>query len=249
MYLVIDNRERDLISSLESLNIDFDVKNLDLGDICFYEDENYENLYLLIERKTISDLVASIKDGRYREQKTRMKGSGIKMDRIIYLIDGVIKDKDNEKIIYGSMINMQLRDNIKIYKSLNINETTNYIIRIFEKIKTDDVKEYFLYYDDTKNKEISNVEYVQSLKKKKKENMTSENWFIYSLSQMPRITENLGDIIYKKYNSISNLVNAYEELDNEIEREKLLENIKVSENKKLGKVLSKRIYDYIYGKL
>jgi len=45
-----------------------EVKNLDIGDIIIYNG-SYK---LIIERKTINDLVSSIKDGRYREQKMRL---------------------------------------------------------------------------------------------------------------------------------------------------------------------------------
>ena len=45
-------------------------KNLDLGDIII----EYNDIPLIIiERKTIPDLLASIKDGRYKEQKKRIR--------------------------------------------------------------------------------------------------------------------------------------------------------------------------------
>ena len=69
MNLIIDNRENDLIQLIEKLDINFEKKNLILGDISFNKDENE---LLIIERKTISDLVCSIKDGRHKEQKLRL---------------------------------------------------------------------------------------------------------------------------------------------------------------------------------
>ena len=42
----------------------------------------------IIERKLVSDLLSSITDGRYEEQKTRLKLSG--MQRVIYLIEGTV---------------------------------------------------------------------------------------------------------------------------------------------------------------
>ena len=67
-FIEIDYRELKLKKEFESNPI-FRFKNLDIGDIlCYINDE----LKLIIERKTITDLYSSIKDGRYHEQKTRL---------------------------------------------------------------------------------------------------------------------------------------------------------------------------------
>ena len=46
------------------------IKQLDLGDIVFKNSS--DSTVVIIERKTIADLRASIKDGRHREQKMRL---------------------------------------------------------------------------------------------------------------------------------------------------------------------------------
>lgn len=43
-------------------------------------------LDFIVERKTADDLAASIMDGRYEEQKFRLKGCGI--NNVIYLVEG-----------------------------------------------------------------------------------------------------------------------------------------------------------------
>ena len=83
--------EHDNNKDIFCLNVDKDTKiyykitNLDIGDfiICDYDTDIstfeldvkyiYENLILLIERKTFNDLSSSIIDGRFREQKTRIQ--------------------------------------------------------------------------------------------------------------------------------------------------------------------------------
>ena len=66
--LLIDNRETKIKEHFK--NKDYvTIENLELGDIIF----KYNNeIVLIIERKTLSDLAASIKDGRYNEQKKRL---------------------------------------------------------------------------------------------------------------------------------------------------------------------------------
>ena len=98
--LIIDNRERELIE-LAKDKIQFESKSLDVGDILF-TDENNETI-LLIERKTVNDLKASICDGRAREQKARMLNCGIDPSRIIYLVEGNL-NKHSENIQSDSYI-------------------------------------------------------------------------------------------------------------------------------------------------
>ena len=65
-YIKIDVRERDLIGlvkeKLENVNnVTLSVEALDVGDIIFAEEDRE---LLVIERKKVSDLAASITDGR-----------------------------------------------------------------------------------------------------------------------------------------------------------------------------------------
>ena len=80
--LVIDNRETELIEKLKEKKIKFSVEQLDVGDILY---RNGEEVILIIERKSVNDLKASICDGRGREQKARLLGSTPK-ERIMYLL-------------------------------------------------------------------------------------------------------------------------------------------------------------------
>ena len=79
MKIKVDNREHTLIKLLKALNNDYgfqleiEVCKMDIGDIAIFNAEGEE--LLLIERKKISDLAASIKDGRYQEQSYRLKWS------------------------------------------------------------------------------------------------------------------------------------------------------------------------------
>ena len=60
--LVIDNREHDLIEKIKH-SIQPLIEQLEVGDILFREDGK---TILVIERKTVNDLKASICDGRSR---------------------------------------------------------------------------------------------------------------------------------------------------------------------------------------
>ena len=87
-WIQLDIRERDLADALKELiikninfsNIRIEYLALALGDIILMED-NIEKI--IIERKTINDLFASIKDGRYKEQSFRLNSLTIRRFIII----------------------------------------------------------------------------------------------------------------------------------------------------------------------
>ena len=81
MQISIDYREKKLIDLLdeihktsdskESQKISLEISNLQLGDIILSMNEND----IVIERKSVSDLLSSITDGRYKEQSYRLQNS------------------------------------------------------------------------------------------------------------------------------------------------------------------------------
>ena len=92
MRITLDNRERDLFDKLEKMicenrqNIStLTSYQLTLGDILI-RTEDLDDL-ILIERKSLKDLLASIKDGRYEEQSYRLiHSSGFLPHNIVYII-------------------------------------------------------------------------------------------------------------------------------------------------------------------
>ena len=86
MIIDIDCREKDLIQICSLLNINnipINIKQLHLGDAII-------NNNVIIERKTLTDLAASIKDGRYREQSFRLQKAREEGNKIIYMIEGIL---------------------------------------------------------------------------------------------------------------------------------------------------------------
>lgn len=66
----------------------YEVRELSAGDFLWIARDRRGNeavLPYIVERKRMDDLASSIKDGRFREQKFRLKESGI--SNVIYLIE------------------------------------------------------------------------------------------------------------------------------------------------------------------
>ena len=86
---------------------------------------------------------------------------------------------------------------------------------------------------------------------KKKDNLTPTNCSILQLAQIPGISVSVANLIMSQYKSISNLVlnyNGKEEKDKEL----MLANIEIGtstgKKRKMGGILSKRVYQYLTNK-
>ena len=130
------------------------------------------------------------------------------------------------------------RDKLFVIRTLDMNETVSYIKTILKKFKNNDFK-------------FENKEYSSVIKTKKKDNLTPKNCFIAQLSQIPGVSNNIAQCIYYKYPSMIKLCSEYDLLE-EAQAIKLLESVtfkqKNGKERKVGKVVSNRIYNYLINK-
>lgn len=264
MECIIDTREHKiknyfLNESSAKIKKLIKTENLDIGDIVF----KYQgNIILLIERKTIEDLGSSILDGRHKEQKFRIMNANIPLSNIMFLIEGKLVDLDfgniKKNTLQGSILNTLFRDGIKVYRTLDVKETIYFIERFLEKFLKDGTKNIKqLLSNNVVLDENPNINYIDVKKVKKKNNLTPEVFNKLVLLQIPGVSNNIVERIFEEYNSIKNILDSYYQIDqldlDEKEKIKQKENmltnlqISISNNKKrkIGKVISKRIYDFL----
>ena len=264
MNLIIDYRENKLIEQLTLKQINYTTENLDIGDIMIKMDGNP---YIIIERKSISDLKSSICDGRLREQRCRLlQASGLSPTKIIYIIEGLFNESNKRLLknttkqidtstLIGSIINMMFRDNIKVHRTISIEETADFIIKLFDKVNDKEIFKVENQEQKVENQEEQKVEnqisYTSTLNKKKKNNMTPQVWFICQLSMIPQLSDTIALAITKEYPTLSSLFLKYESIEEE-KRPDLLTNItydlKTGKKRKVGKIISLRVYEYFYSK-
>ena len=145
MKLYIDNREpKNSISYLESLNIDFsnqliiEIKPLEIGDYMYCDEDNSNN-NIIFERKSLSDLESSIKDGRYNEQSLRLSQSYFHNHNIIYLVEGAIINYRNKKFkntLYSSIFSLNHYKGFSVFNTLNNIDTCDMLYNfILKKMK------------------------------------------------------------------------------------------------------------------
>jgi ERCC4-type nuclease len=245
MIIKIDNREQELIKlvnqsiltipSFKELKVN--VENLPLGDIILSQNEEDK---VIIERKSINDLLSSIKDGRYEEQSYRLNGlEGFANHNIIYLIEGDVNKINNMKnermTAYSAMFSLNYYKGFSVFRTFSIEETALFICNTAAKIfKTTNKTAYYqikmtnfkqinsnLPINENKNGDLENdtglgdtglgpKDYISLVKKVKKDNITTDNIAEIMLCQIPGISATTAISIMEKFKTLSGLITALE---------------------------------------
>jgi len=203
--IIIDNRERNLYKNICERDLDIykdDIniqnKQLDIGDIQIIIDG-----YLYIfERKTTNDLLASINDGRYREQKARLKASNARS--ITYIIEGdnIISSKiknQNQKKLTSAYYNTIYRDKINVLFMKDVEETATFLLLLA--VKMIEKPENFTGI-------IEEKEYIDvcKIKTEKKMNIDKDNCYLLQLSQIPSISKEIAKKIKEEFPNLMELM-------------------------------------------
>lgn len=247
--ITIDCREKSLISSCQEMisknkkfnNILLTTKNLEIGDVIISDMKNTE--YLIVERKTIQDLLSSIKDNRYREQSFRLTHLEHPNHNIIYLIEGDnINDFYAEKdMIYSSMFSLSYFKGFSLFRTKDVKETSFVLCNAAYKINKENFK--IPYYNTSLNVENSNENYASVIKKKKNSNITPENFGEIVLIQIPSISNTTAKVIMDEFKTLNNLVAKLKENKNCLDNLFYLNS--KNQKRKLNKTSLKNIQDFL----
>jgi len=214
MKIKVDHRERTLIKLLKALNndykfeLDIEVEKMDIGDVSILTNEGEE--LLLIERKQLSDLASSLRDGRYNEQSYRLNGYPLHNHNIIYLIEGKISfysskySKVAPGTLYVTTFCLQYFKGFSAVRTFDIAETAEYILRLADKLKREKSKIGF-YHAKFIEKPVT---YTEVIHKIKKNNITKDNIGEILLSQIPGVSKNAARVIMSRYDSLFALLTA-----------------------------------------
>jgi crossover junction endonuclease MUS81 len=266
MLIKIDYREKDLIQKITTIlssrtsleNITLQSENLPLGDIIICEDNGTEKL--ILERKTLQDLAASIRDGRYKEQSFRLNECNLHNHNIMYLIEGNLQNYKpflfgkapiDKYAILSSFVSICYYKGFSLYKSNNIDESAEWIIQLAYKIQKEGGNGYYSINEHTTNETTTNEttttinddNYSSILKRTKKNNITVNNIGEIMLSQIPNVSSAVAIAIMDKFKTIKNLIealNADKTVLNEIKTVN-----KSGQSRKINKTSIENIYNYL----
>lgn len=241
--IIIDHREsviKEMVGGgcLEECTFE----NLYIGDVVI---KVKDTPLIVMERKTLSDLAASIKDGRYRNQKLKMLET-YESSVVYYIIEGtfdfvetdVMLNGISKKAIISCVVNTMIRDNIKVFVTKNVKETFQLIQSIFLRVQKEPEK-YLKTSDDPK---------VNVFVQKGKGTLSKEDCYRNQLCQIPDVSLKTASAIVKQYPSFKEMLAALSSLD-DLEKLKLLKEIRTEDNngkqRRISEKVAKNIIEYI----
>ena len=210
-------------------------EQLAIGDIILVDANTGQNI-IIFERKTLYDLAASIRDGRYNEQSFRLDKENIHNHNIVYIIEGDIeryiekKGRVSKKTLISCMFSLLYYKGFSVFRTNSICETADVVVffadkyyktRISDKSRVPYYAELNCHKNEpdavltspsptTKGSDDSddNEKYCAALKshKEKNEYITPDNINIIMLSCVPGISSKVATQLMREYKTIQNLL-------------------------------------------
>ena len=185
---------------VSAINHEIKSERLPLGDIILHDPAQDKDI-VLFERKTLADLAASIRDGRYKEQSFRLietaAATGFNTHHIVYIIEGDLSRYDErhtqitKTALQSAMVSLMYYKGFSVIRTMNVGETADFILHFADKV----AKEGPLSVADTATA-YSEV----SAKKEKRDFITRENIGEIMLAQVPGVSAKMASAILSKYN-------------------------------------------------
>jgi ERCC4-type nuclease len=242
--LTIDTRESDLIRILSGID-GTTVKQLPVADIWIginatgnvqqevsaTDSQNMSGV--IIERKSIKDLEASILDGRYREQRGRILAfCQENKAQPMYILEGSLSSgtgRLQKKAIMKFINRLIFHYQIPVMQTASVQETAELVQSLVEQWK-----------DDPKNlqRNMDAIKVTDGIHIQKKANASDHKQFAIScLAQCPGVSVKMAEAIMDTFGTLPDVINA---------DAKEIEVIKVG-NRKVGPVVSKRLSNILGG--
>lgn len=256
------------LKELKQHGIEYEVRRLSVGDFLWIvRDDNGEEFILpyIVERKRMDDLASSIKDGRFHEQKFRLKHC--RLTNVVYLIEHLGNNRQvgvPEATLSQAVLNTFVQDFTVKYTENN-HHTVLYLSTMTKLLnKNLSQKKTFLNITNSSSETTSSefsilkstiplVSFESFNKESSKTgDSTVREIFMKQLLQIKLLTIDKANAIVDKYLTPKKLYLAYEKCTDEAEKEKLL-NLPYGPAKTvIGLKLSKTIYQLfmsdVYGK-
>jgi ERCC4-type nuclease len=184
-------------------NHEIKSERLPLGDVILHDPSQGQGLgrdIVIFERKTLADLAASIRDGRYKEQSFRLietaAATGFHIHNIVYIIEGDLARYDEQHTqitktaLQSAMVSLMYYKGFSVVRTMNVGETADFILHFADKV----AKEGPISIADTAAA-YSEV----SAKKEKRDYITRENIGEIMLAQVPGVSAKMAAAILAKY--------------------------------------------------
>lgn len=185
-------------------------ERLPLGDIILHDPTHGQGLgrdIVIFERKTLADLAASIRDGRYKEQSFRLietaAATGFHTHNIVYIIEGDLARYDErhsqitKTALHSAMVSLMYYKGFSVFRTMNVGETADFILHFADKVAKEGPLPAAEIPTPTPTPTASYSEV--SAKKEKRDFITRENIGEIMLAQVPGVSAKMASAILTKY--------------------------------------------------
>lgn len=146
MNVIVDMRETTLTASLAPLLADISGVTLTsaalpVGDVAL---QVGDRLAVLLERKSVDDLAASHRDGRYKEQRARLlaqRGTGASIG---YLLEGRLdtassftRERFTEADLRNAVLRLQFRYTIPVFPTSSVSDSAAFVLAVVVALRRD----------------------------------------------------------------------------------------------------------------
>lgn len=263
IHMIIDNREKTSKTAPDYLQTTLARKHgiqamtrpLSVGDVQWIAKHITTGqevvLDFIIERKRLDDLIGSIKDGRFHEQKTRLRRSGI--SKVVYIIEEYAIAGNGERSLVGgqgigmeaietAIASLQLVEGIFVKRTAKADETIRYLANITRRLQRQHenetlyiipnsaldlktypkLKEHLLETEPDKSYHVDYQIFQDMMEKGATVNL--KEVFIRMLMCVRGVTAQKALYVQSIFGTPYGLIKAYENCNSDREREELLAN-------------------------
>lgn len=188
------------------------MKRLPVGDAIWIArhkvlDTEYV-LDFIVERKNVDDLVDSIRDNRYKDQKLRMQKCGLR--KLIYLVEGDPNTADSVESVKTACFTTEILERFDVQRTTGYPDTERRYGRLTLSI-IDYYSTNFSTAADTSRVCMTYDEFVKRCSDLEK--VTVSDIFALQLMQVPQATEEAVLAVTSLYPTLLSLAQAYAMLD------------------------------------
>ena len=193
MQLVVDARETQLLEIIHK-QTEVSVAQLALGDAVLIDAQ--DNVVMVIERKTLSDLASSISDGRYTEQSQRLLEMDIPNHNVVYVIEGDFNryrqhGRINSDALRSCIVSLNYYKGFSVMRTTCIADTAAYLTGLLKKVTKGEREGRVPHLSGTET-------YSQCQSRTKSANTTPDTIAEQMLCQIPGINTTMARAILKE---------------------------------------------------
>ena len=257
MLIKLDVREAKLKSQLESLLLVSErtrarlvMEQLPLGDVILCDDDGKERV--IIERKSLPDLAASIVDGRYKEQGRRLEMMDFPPHNIYYLLEGdILRFRSkcrtvNSDTIRSTIVSLSFLKGFSVHSVQDVAESARWILKFADRLHG---SKHRGKYEDVgvgspaASEPPATGSFVDVCSRVKKDQISPDNALPIMLAQIPGVSTVTAEAIASVYPTIYALVRALK--DNPDALEGLTTTSRTGKTRKVAKSVRTRVRTFL----